>query len=286
VGHTKEFIHKDPYQSKTKNDETFVPYLRGRNVNDWMINWNNDSYLSYGKWLAEPREPKYFEGKRIVLRQIPSKRLIATYIEDDFITDQSVFIARFLNKENDFEPKAILALITSKLFSFYFRYYYSEFDDLFPKVKLQHFKGLPIHIKMKGNHILFTKIANNHLILSKNIYNIQSKFQKYLQSQFSIEKLTKKLQNWHELEFGEFIKEVNKAIKKENKERVKVEKTPIATLTKIDEMDWMDVFETKKAEAQTLKAQIDKTDNEIDQMVYELYELTPSEIEIIENSTK
>lgn len=51
-------------------------------------------------------------------------------------------------------------------------------------------------------------------------------------------------------------------------------------------MDWMDVFETKKAEAQSLKAQIDKTDNEIDQMVYELYELTADEIAIIENSTK
>ena len=49
-------------------------------------------------------------------------------------------------------------------------------------------------------------------------------------------------------------------------------------------MEWMEVFETKKAEAQKLKAKIDKTDKEIDQMVYELYELTPEEIEIVENS--
>ena len=49
-------------------------------------------------------------------------------------------------------------------------------------------------------------------------------------------------------------------------------------------MGWMDVFETKKAESQTLKAEIDKTDKEIDQMVYELYGLTKEEIEIVENS--
>ena len=88
-------------------------------------------------------------------------------------------------------------------------------------------------------------------------------------SKFSIEKLSKKLQNWHELEFGEFIKELNKAIKKTNKERVKNEQTPIATLTKLDEMDWMDVLETKKAEAQALQQQINQTDKEIDAMVYE-----------------
>ena len=51
-----------------------------------------------------------------------------------------------------------------------------------------------------------------------------------------------------------------------------------------NEMEWMEVFETKKAEAQTLKTEIDKTDKEIDQMVYELYGLTIEEIQIIENN--
>ena len=46
----------------------------------------------------------------------------------------------------------------------------------------------------------------------------------------------------------------------------------------------MEVFETKKAEAQSLKAEIDKTDKEIDQMVYKLYDLTEEEIQIVENN--
>ncbi len=60
--------------------------------------------------------------------------------------------------------------------------------------------------------------------------------------------------------------------------------SPLALLTKLDEMEWMDVFETKKAEVQALQAEINKTDKEIDQMVYELYELTPEDIKIVENS--
>jgi type II restriction/modification system DNA methylase subunit YeeA len=46
----------------------------------------------------------------------------------------------------------------------------------------------------------------------------------------------------------------------------------------------MEVFETKKEEAQKLKAKIDKADNEIDEMVYELYGLSEEEIKIVEES--
>ena len=52
----------------------------------------------------------------------------------------------------------------------------------------------------------------------------------------------------------------------------------------MDEMEWMEVFETKKVEAQTLKAEIDKKDKEIDQMVYKLYTITEDEIKIVEES--
>lgn len=107
------------------------------------------------------------------------------------------------------------------------------------------------------------------------------KFSTYVKSTFSIEKLSRKLQNWHNLEFGEFMKELNKAIKASNKQRDNGT-SPIALLTKTDEMEWMELFETKKAEAQKLKSEIDKTDREIDQMVYKLYGLTDEEIRIVE----
>jgi hypothetical protein len=148
VGHTKELISEDPYQSKEKIDNTFVPYLRGKNIKPYAIDWKNDSFISYGKWLAEPREPKYFEGNRILLRQIPGDKLISAFIDTDFITDQSVFIARFENEIAN--PAGVVGIINSKLLAFYFRNKYSEFDDLFPKVKLQHFKDFPIRTSPKN----------------------------------------------------------------------------------------------------------------------------------------
>lgn len=82
------------------------------------------------------------------------------------------------------------------------------------------------------------------------------------------------LQNWPSLEFSEFIFEVNKLIRKTNKQ----------ILTKTDEMEWMDLFDVKKKEALELKFKIDTTDKEIDQMVYKLYELTADEIAVVEKA--
>ena len=46
----------------------------------------------------------------------------------------------------------------------------------------------------------------------------------------------------------------------------------------------MELFEENKKKAYELQLQIAQTENEIDQMVYELYGLTEEEIRIVENS--
>jgi hypothetical protein len=81
--------------------------------------------------------------------------------------------------------------------------------------------------------------------------------------------LPKKLQDWYVLTYAEFIKELAK-------KKVK--------LSLSEEAEWEDYFETESKKAQDLKAQIDKTDKKIDQMVYELYGLSEEEIGIVENS--
>jgi hypothetical protein len=55
------------------------------------------------------------------------------------------------------------------------------------------------------------------LKMNKDNVGYSNKFQNYLKQKFSLEKLSKKLQNWNELEFGDRLKELNKAIKTNNK---------------------------------------------------------------------
>ena len=105
-----------------------------------------------------------------------------------------------------------------------------------------------------------------------NLKLITQKFTTYFSSQYHLEKISVKLEKWYELSFVDFIKELNKAIKTAKG----------IPLTKKDEFEWMELFEDNKKKTLALKAEIDKTDKEIDQMVYELYGLTEEEIKIVE----
>ena len=111
--------------------------------------------------------------------------------------------------------------------------------------------------------------------LNSKLSNHNERFLKYLSRSYRIEKFSKKLENWNELDFGGFIKELNKAIKKFGGEK----------LSKSDEIEWMEIFDDKKNEAFNLIKQISEVEREIDQMVYELYGLTEEEINIVEEAT-
>ena len=154
--------------------------------------------------------------------------------------------------------------------SFYFRYKYSEFDDLFPQIKLSHVKSLPIKEWKKVNQYAFIEKANQMLTLNKELYESTQKFQRMLQRKFDLDELPGKLQNWYLLSYKEFIAELGK-------KKVK--------LTLAQEAEWEDYFNTEKAKAIDNKKQIDDTDREIDRMVYALYELTDEEVKIVEGES-
>ena len=110
---------------------------------------------------------------------------------------------------------------------------------------------------------LQTRISNEYLDTITSFLNL-------LQSKFDIDKLSRKLENWHELEFKQFLAELKK-------KKVK--------LSLNEEAEWMDYFNEKKAEAQELKSKIDAIDNELDHLVYKLYDLTYDEVLIVDPET-
>jgi type I restriction-modification system DNA methylase subunit len=110
--------------------------------------------------------------------------------------------------------------------------------------------------------------------LYNQVNALNTNFLNFLLSQIGLLSSPKKMQKWHELKFSEFIIELNKGIKTANR-------TP---LTKLEEMEWMEVFEAKKKNILELKAEIEKTEKVIDQLVYTLYGLTDEEIKIVEGA--
>jgi len=195
------------------------------------------------------------------------KRKLVCYLDNEKYYNLNR-LSNILITDNEYKLEILYPILNSKLLDFYFNIYFNEYE-----VKPLHLGQLPIKVNCKNYNELANvgnNISSQNLKLSIELNN----FINYVQSKFPIESLSKKLQSWHELEFGDFITELNKAIKKAGGTK----------LSKMDEMEWMEVFETKKAVVQTLKAEIEKTDREIDQMVYELYGLTDEEIAIVEGS--
>ena len=98
---------------------------------------------------------------------------------------------------------------------------------------------------------------------------IKAKFFKRLTDNFDLDKLSKKLEAFYELDFKSYLKELKK-------------KKVALSLTQQDE--WESYFDSYKKELLDLQSQIDETDREIDRMVYELYGLSEDEVAVVEGN--
>ncbi|HLF47082.1 MAG TPA: TaqI-like C-terminal specificity domain-containing protein [Chitinophagaceae bacterium] len=267
TGQAKEIIETKAYHSTYKKDDTFVPELRGKHVSRYNYNWDGEHYISYGDWLAAPRNPKYFTGKRILFREILGENFVCTYIDEDFKIDRSLYIALHINDEYD--CKYVLTILASKLLAFYFRYVNNEFDALFPKIRVAEFKKLPLKITNKQQQLPFIAKADIMLAKNKELQELKQQLLQLLQSNFPAVQLNKKLEQWPSLSFAEFLKELSK-------QKIK----PALP----QQAEWMGYFDQQKTQALALQTVIDTTDKEIDAMVYALYGLSAEEIKIVEGN--
>jgi len=267
TGQTKEVIKEKAYHSDIKKDSTFIPELRGLHVSRYNYNWDGKHYISYGDWLAAPRNPKYFTGKRILFREILGENFVCTYIDEDFKVDRSLYIALHVN--DDYDCKFILSILASKLMAFYFRYVNNEFDALFPKIRVAEFKTLPIKVATQAQQLPFIQKADIMLSKNKELQEAKKQLLKLLQTKYESIIVSKKLQDWPTLTFNNFLKELTK-------QKIK--------LSLAEQTEWMQHFETEKLKANAIQELISATDKEIDQMVYTLYDLTKEEIKIVEGA--
>lgn len=260
-----------PYDYDYKFDENTHKYLDGKDVGRYYTNWSG-LYLRYGKHLAAPRTFNLFNGKKIIVREITGvypKCIIATYNEEIYLYNRSN-IAIVEKEGSNISLKYIIAVLNSKLLSYYFvKNTAKSVRKLFPKIILNDLRKFPIKKIKPEFQEPFIEKADLILALNKELQEQSQKFQRTIQRKFNLEDLPKKLQDWYVLSYAEFIKELAK-------KKVK--------LSLSEEAEWEDYFETESKKAQDLKAQIDKTDAAINQMVYELYGLSEEEIGIVENS--
>ena len=250
-------------------DETTEKVITGSNFNRYFIT-NSLEYIKYlPEKLHRPRTRDIFEvSEKILLRQTSSFPICTIDYNQLYSLDT---VHNGILIDQNFLIEYVVALLNSKFFKFLYENSINETGKIFAQVKIIYVAELPIKKSDKEIQLSFREITVQILSLNKDLEVVSSKFQRNLQRQFpeELEKLPKKLQDWYALSFADFIKELKK-------KKIK--------LSLSQEAEWEDYFLAEQQKATSLKNQIDQTDKEIDQMVYELYGLTEDEIKIVEEA--
>lgn len=148
-GHSQELIKQRKYHSTEKINDTYVPLIAGKNITPYVISGETEEYLSYGEWLGAPREQRFFTNPRIIVRQIvggDDLRIIAAYADSEPTYFTQIGFS-LLSKKNDKEElKYILALLNSRLLSFYHKNKFLDIEKVtFQKILIANAKLLPIY---------------------------------------------------------------------------------------------------------------------------------------------
>jgi len=266
---TAETVKQKIFTSSEKINDTYLPCVIGKDFHRYGFMRDVEMYLSYGKWLAEPRaSAPFFDNEKIILRQT-SDRPLGTIDNQKRINLNNVYNVGLISDK--FKLRYLLALLNSKLFKIIYRNTAQEKGRLFAEVKKVYLAKLPIIAADENIQIQFEEKVNMVLNNSEELHKLSTRFLRRLRSNFEqLDKVSKKLNRFWEYDFKTLLAELKK------------KKVPKLKLSEQDE--WEEYFDQYKADIQALKSEIDHTDAEIDRMVYALYGLTDEEIKIVEES--
>jgi hypothetical protein len=305
TGFNKAFIIDEKTKNQlinedTKNKDIIKPLIRGRDIKKWQINFNDtyllfinwgfniDNYLSIKKYLLEFKDKlgnrsvvkngrikwfvlssygatyyTKFESPKLIYPVI-APRLLAVYDDENFYINDKCFM---ISTEN-VDLKYLGALLSSSTLHFVFKLLSSSLQGDYYELRKIYIEQLPIYSATVEQQKPFIEKADQMLQLNKELMDEINGFKEWLKTTFGVEKFSKKLDKYYELDFIDFLEELKKK---------KVDTTPRKNQERLRKE-----FEDSLKVIKPLQVEIYETDEKIDKMVYELYGLSSEEIKIIE----
>jgi tRNA1(Val) A37 N6-methylase TrmN6 len=141
-GQDEYTIENRIYHHNKKSQKNLKKWLWGEDVTRYRVSWNGEEYIDYCSGLANPRDPKYFNGERILIREITNPRIFATFTKTELYNDPSLLIIKS-GKEVDL--LFFLGILNSHLASyFHFNHSPKATKGGFPKILIEDLKHFPI----------------------------------------------------------------------------------------------------------------------------------------------
>jgi hypothetical protein len=138
----RETVDSKPFTSEYQKPG-FRPLLRGKHVVPFQIKWNEDLWVKYGNWLAEPRESAGFdEPAKILIRQT-GDTLIAAMDTSRFIAMDNLYTIR--QRSGAYPLICLVAFLNSSVLRWYYQNVVNpEQGEALAQVKKGHIVRLPM----------------------------------------------------------------------------------------------------------------------------------------------
>lgn len=175
---SKEDVKQHIYHSDQKIDDSYLPYLQGKDVRRYTVSWSGQ-YLRYGECLAEPQPLERYTGPRIIVREILGDLpylIQATYTDEPYLYNKSLL---HILGERD-ELLALLSVLNSHIGSCIIHSIGKKSArKLFPKLVLDDLKHFPLpnrfdHYREQLKDLALKKIESPATIQDEEIDEIVS----------------------------------------------------------------------------------------------------------------
>lgn len=271
----------------SKINDNCKKMIKGVNISRFSINYDN-KWLNYDlDKLYRPSMVEFFEPEKIVVKKVSGKEgLIAAYDNNSYYTDDSLCCITLkhnfkevdsnilkkhklylddesINNSLNYNLKYVLAFINSDIINFYFKNMIGYDLNVYPTNILE----LPFISLSKDKQMPFINLVDNIILSNVKLTNEINSFHKWLTRTFKIA-LSSNLKNYYNNNFNYFLDELK------NK-KVDTKPRNVQELLEKEFNNSIDII-------QQLKKEIEKSENQINKLIYELYDLTPEEIQLIE----
>ncbi len=239
--------------------------IQGKDINRYSLIYDG-KYVNYDrKALLRARDESIFILKEKLFMRQTSDELILSFDDEQYYAIDSLFILYPISQILNL--KYCLCLLNSKLLNRQYQKLNPEAGRVFAQVKIDYVNELTIAVLLPEEQKPFIEKADCMLYFNRTHHDKQSKFLNRLKDNFHSIKITEKLEDFYDSDFSAFLDELKK------------QKIYLGLK---DQDEWGDYFKGYQKELLKLKAEIEKTDYDIDRMVYELYGLTDEEIKVVE----
>ena len=179
-GQSEEIIKTRAFHFNKKIKDNLKPWLNGEDIRPYLVKWNGQEYIDYCDEIANPREPKFFKGRRLLVREITNPKIYAGYTEYEQYHDPAIIVV--LNNDEN-EILFLLGILNSKLATFYhFNASPKATKGAFPKILVKDIQDYPLPEYKNNKGDIIAVVKRIHSITKDEDYLQNSQKQAKVQS--------------------------------------------------------------------------------------------------------